>query len=54
MNERQIEFLRALLNRAGERDRGMPTFEWIGDEEFENWTRADTIELDKVLEGMSK
>ncbi len=49
MTEEQIRFVRALLNLAIEMDGVLGTAEWLGDESFETWTKADTIELDKLM-----
>lgn len=54
MTERQIKFLRALLGLAIEMDRILGMDEWIGDEEFEDWSRDETIELEKLLEEVGR
>lgn len=54
MTERQIKFVRALLALALEMDRVLGIDEWLGNEEFANWTKEETIELDKLLEEVSR
>lgn len=50
MNERQLQFVLALLQLALETDRCLGMDEWLGDEDFESWTREDTIELMNLIE----
>ena len=50
MNKEQLRFVRALLALAIEIERVLSMDEWLGDESFENWTKEDTIELDKLME----
>jgi len=50
MNEKQLKFVRALLQLAIEMEGVCGMDEWLGDEDFESWTKADTIELDNLLE----
>lgn len=54
MTERQIKFLRALLVLAIETHSVLGMDEWTGEEQFENWTRDETIELDKLLEEVNR
>jgi len=54
VTQRQIKFLRALLNMAIEMDRILGMDEWTGCEEFETWTRDETIELEKLLEEVGR
>lgn len=54
MTQRQIRFLRALLALAVEMDKVLGIYEWLGDEEFEDWSRDETIELEKLLEEVSR
>jgi len=53
MTEEQLAFVRALLALAIEMDGVMGTDEWLGDERWATWTRADTEELDKLLDEVS-
>lgn len=54
MTQRQIRFLRALLALAIEMDKTLGIDEWLGDEEFEDWSRDETIELEKLLEEVGR
>lgn len=54
MNEKQIKFVRALLALAVEMDRCLGMDEWTGCEEFADWSRDETIELDKLLEEVGR
>ncbi len=52
MNERQLEFIWALLQLALEMEGVSGMAEWLGDDQFDNWTKDDTIEVKNLIEGV--